>query len=166
MMNNKMLLMIVVVCLVISGMIISASVLSESQTSHDNQTKKMMEMNSVPSSEQVANIDPSKMNDFSLFHKQVMDFQANLRDLANRVELFEQSQSELSQKYSSLESQIENLKPSYRSVSETGSQELKCNVTGYLTRENTPVPNSEINYGTLNQELSSGNKKVQMVCSF
>ena len=147
-------------------MIISASVLSEGQNGKDEQTKKMMEMNSVPGSEQVANIDPSRMNDFSLFHKQVMDFQTNLKDLANRVELFEQSQRDLGQKYSSLESQIENLKPSYRSETEGGRQELKCNVTGYLTSENTPVPNSEINYGTLNQELAAGSKKVQMVCSF
>ena len=131
---NKMLVMTLVVCVIIVGMIFSASLISGTTSESLENAEKAREFSTISDSE----------------------VNGSLSDVRTGV-------SSLESEITSISKRVDRLEQMHRQLAE---QVIRRELTNYLDENSNPVPPAQINYGTLNSELASGQKKVQMTCTF
>lgn len=151
---NKMLVMTLVVCVIIVGMIFSASLISGTTSESLGNAEKAREFSTISDSEVNGSLSDVRTG--------VSSLESEITSISKRVDRLEQMHRQLAEQ---VISDLNSLNSSGGQIS-NGSQDLKCIVTNYLDENSNPVPPAQINYGTLNSELASGQKKVQMTCTF
>lgn len=157
---NKLLITTVVVFIIIGGILLSASVISEnSETEADNQRTQIQTEIPQEAAPPVQNITADN-EAISNLRENLDKTNTNYQNLFMRVENIEHAIRTLSDRVNS------NSRDNGR-TSRENSQELKCTMTGYTDAQGKPLSEAELKSPErLNDELKAGTKKVSLLCSY
>ena len=153
---NKMLMMTLAVCVIIVGMIFSASLISGTNSANIDAQETASNFDSISDSQAKGGLSDVRSGIVTLSNE--------LTNVSQRVDNLEQMHRQLAEQ---VVNDLNSLNSSGGQITTSnGSQDLKCTVNNYLDEQYRPVPPADINYATLNSELATGQKKIQMTCSF
>lgn len=151
---NKLIVLSVLVFFIIGCILVSASVISG-----DSSKEKAAE-NVVPQTEYVAKTDPSTIQDMTNLSQRITNNLSDINNLSNRVSRLEENHEDFSDRLYDIEkssSQVQNTQD---------NKSLKCEITGYLNLDNSPVSPTQANSAALQDDLQAGRKKLSLVCSY